>query len=375
MASESRLEGTDLIDTERPEPVAVDLDDVTVPARPDHDVAAALHIVEDALHAQPYSFGFFQAVRLLERLQPDRTQIGWFDDPAHEVVRVGVYPEIAFPASEIQQLDVSGEQPKMRVNFMGLTGPQGVLPHHYSLLVVERLRARDGALADFLDMFHHRMLSLFYQAWRKYRFVIAREDGARDRLAARLADLIGLGLGTTRQPLPFPTEALLFRAGLLASQSRSAVALEQLLGDFFDVPVEVEQMVGGWYPLTIDDRAMLGEDEMDSNVLGRGAVAGDEIWDQQGRVRLRIGPLDRPRYDTFLPGGDAYRSLAALVRFYSHDQFDFEVQLILAHEDITGVRLGTPVDEREQCLGWSTWICSAPRARDAEETVLTLKAG
>ncbi len=45
----------------------------------------------------------------------------------------------------------------------------GVLPHHYTELVIRRLQLRDTSLRDFLDVFHHRALSFFYRAWKKYR--------------------------------------------------------------------------------------------------------------------------------------------------------------------------------------------------------------
>lgn len=236
MAAESRLESIGLSEEAAPADgavVTIDLDAIAdvESGSPDRArVAAALARARDALDADPHSFGFFQAVRLLERLFPGRAHVGGYDDPTREVVRFGVNPSLAFPASEIQGLALDDdEQPAMKVNFMGLIGPQGVLPHHYSLIVAERLRKRDAALADFLDIFHHRLISLFYQAWRKMRFTIAREDAAYDRLARHLSDVIGLGLDTARERLPFPDEALIYRAGLLAPQPRGAVALEQLL--------------------------------------------------------------------------------------------------------------------------------------------------
>jgi type VI secretion system protein ImpH len=268
---------------------------------------------------------------------------------------------------------VDDQPASMVVNFMGLVGPQAVLPHQYTLLVAERLRARDPALADFLDIFQHRLVSLFYQAWRKHRVAIAREDGAADPLAEHLGDAIGLGLSSVRNRLPFPDEALVHRAGLLAGMPRGAIALQQLIEDLFDVPAEVEQFIGSWYPLDTEDLCMLGDEDTLTTQLGFGAVAGDEIWDQQSRVRIRIGPLERTRYDHFLPGGAAYQALASLVRFFSHDQFDFELQLVLAHADVAGVRLGDAGTEPQ--LGWSTWICSAPRVEDADETILTLRQG
>jgi type VI secretion system protein ImpH len=328
-------------------------------------------VIADALRSDPHGFEFFQAVRLLERLAPDRAPVGGFDDPEQEIARFGVTSSLAFPASEIQELEFDDAgSARMRVNFMGLTGPLGVLPHPYSMLVLERLRARDTALADFLDLFHHRLISLFYRAWRKYRFAAAQEDGTLDQLRERLLDLIGLGLEGYRNKMPFPDEALLFRAGLLAPQPRGAAALTQLLQDYFRVGVDVQQFVGGWYPLTRVDRCAIGEDDEPGNRLGLGAIAGDEIWDQQSRVRVRLGPLDRAEYESFLPGRPGYVSIAALLRFFSHDQFEFELQLVLDANAVPGVVLDGPDDAR---LGWSTWIKSEPRTRAGDETVLILQ--
>jgi type VI secretion system protein ImpH len=373
MAAESRLEGAGLtggdatvgtvdLDTLPPPPA------VTAASTAADDARALLADIERTLREQPHSFGFFQAVRLLERLYPDRAHVGGFDDPAREVVRFGVPPTLAFPASEIQELSLRDDEPcVMRVNFMGLTGPQGVLPHVYTLLAQERLRSRDRAVVEFLDLFHHRLISLFYQAWRKYRFTVAAEENGPDGLRDHLLDLIGLGIDSSRNRLPLPDDALAFRAGLLIAQPRSASSLQQLLEDFFEVGAEVEQFVGGWYTLAEPDRCAVGEEDDPANELGA-AVVGEEIWDAQARIRVRLGPLRRAQYDTFLPGGRGHRELAALVRFFSHDQFDVELQLVLAADDVPGVRLG---DDSLQ-LGWSSWIRCAPRVRDGDETLLHL---
>jgi type VI secretion system protein ImpH len=369
MAAESRLEGADLTQDDR-DVVTIDL--TAAPPAAEAAVAPTYsQAIERLLREDPHSFGFFQAVRLLERLYPDRTHVGGFDDPASEVVRFGVPPYLSFPASEIQELDLPGDGPaRMRVNFFGLTGPQGVLPHAYTLLAQDRLRSRDAALTDFLDLFHHRLLSLFYRAWRKYRFTAAYEDGDDDRLCDHLLDVIGLGLDGVRARLDVADEALVHRAGLLVAQPRGAASAQQLLEDYFQVPVDIEQFVGGWHGLEGRDRCEIGADGTAANQLS-GAVVGDEVWDAQARVRVRIGPLDREQYDALLPGGAAHRELAALLRFFSHDQFEFEVRLVLIADDVPGVMLGD--ETAEPRLGWSTWIRSAPRGRDADDTIFTLE--
>ncbi|MGH7469929.1 MAG: type VI secretion system baseplate subunit TssG [Longimicrobiales bacterium] len=327
--------------------------------------------VEDALRAIPSAFDFFQAVRLLEQLRPERAAPGHFAHPASEVVRFSVNPSIAFPPAEIHSLDLPAQGPaQMRVNFFGLTGPQGVLPYDYTLLVAERLRARDSALGAFLDLFHHRMLSLFYRAWERNRFTISYEKGRDDRFSDHLLDLVGQGLDAERRQV-VSREILPFYVGLLGPHARSAVALEQLVQDLFAVPAQVEQFVGGWYPLNELDQCALGEEIDASSQLGLGAVAGDEIWDQQTRVRLRLGPLQRDRYNDFLPNGSEHALLRWVVRFFSRDAFDFELQLVLDRKHVPGCVLADD-EAMPQPLGWSTWICTEPRAQDADDTVVRL---
>jgi type VI secretion system protein ImpH len=324
------------------------------------------HLAED-----PTSFEFFQAVRVLERLYPGRRPVGTFSHPSEEVARFTVNPSTGFPASEIQQLGLDGTaQPRMTVNFMGMTGPEGVLPYCYSLFVSERVRERDTALRDFLDLFHHRIISLFYRAWEKYRFAVSYERDQHDRLTQHLKDLVGLGEPGLQGRLGIRDDAVLFYTGLLGPQQRSAAALEQLIADYFGVHAEVEQFVGGWYTLAASTECTLGEEGDASEQLGWGAVAGEEVWDPQARVRLRLGPLTRQQYEDFLPRGSAHESLRTLTRFFSGEQFDFEVQLVLARDEVPPVVLGG--DAPASPLGWCSWIRSRPFSRNADDTTLML---
>lgn len=334
--------------------------------------ADAVRAIEALLRGHAPAMEFFQAVRLLERAHPDRAPVGGFGDPAEEVARFTVPPSIAFPTSEIQTLALEGDAPaRMAVNFLGLTGPTGVLPHAYTLQVAERARARDTALRDFLDLFHHRLVSLFYRAWEKYRFTVSHERARRDPLAAHVADLIGFGTPGLQERLALRDESLLFYSGLLASHRRSAIGFEQLVSDYFGVPAVVEQFVGEWYALGIGDQCALDDAvESPSSRLGLGAVVGDEVWDPQAHVRLRLGPLTRAQYDDFLPGGSALARLRELVRLYADDQLDVEVQLVLRHDAVPTCRLGG--EDAALPLGWATWLRTAPSPRDADDTVLAL---
>jgi len=329
---------------------------------------------EDALNEAPESFGFFQAVRLLHRRLQDRKGVGEFADPSEEVIRFSVNPSLAFPAGEIQNIRFDPEgQADMMVNFLGLVGHMGVLPMQYTLLIDDQA-AKEGdpdGFREFLDIFQHRIISLFYKAWERSHFYVPFERGEEDPLSQRLMDLIGLGTEDLRSRMSIRDEALLFYSGLLGSRHRNAVALERLLEDYFQVPVEVVQFKGGWYGLSHDSQCRIDDDEELGGGLGEGLAVGDEIWDPQARVQLKIGPLRRNEYDDFLPGGRSHTALKGITQFFGDGQFDFEVQLILHREDVPGIVLGADEEEAPP-LGWCTWIRTQPFSRDADETTFPI---
>jgi type VI secretion system protein ImpH len=336
------------------------------------DLALARRDLETRLQAEPFCFEFFQAVRLLERFSPARKPAGRFYHPATEAVRFGAHPSLSFPASEIQSLVWrEAKAPMMTVNFIGLFGPQGVLPLYYTELVMERLRERDTTMRDFFDLFNHRIISLFYQAWEKHRLPIAHEQGEMGRFSQLLLALIGLGTPGLQQRQKVPDDSLIFYGGLLAQQPRSAAALRQLLTDYFGIPVEIEQFVGSWCRLDPETQCRMEEGSGYSDELGVGAVIGDEVWEPQSRVRIKLGPLSLTQYLGFLPDGTAYAPLKAITKFFSGDGLDFEVQLILERRQAPPCELGAEGDAAPR-LGWVTWMKSAAMGRDPADTVLRL---
>ncbi len=333
--------------------------------------------LEQVLFEEGYRFDFFQAVRVLERLFPHRKPVGREAKPGQEVVRFRSHPSLSFPPSQIHEIsraDDEGRPPEMVVTFMGLTGPLGVLPRHYTELLIGRIRQKDETLRDFLDIFNHRLISHFYRAWEKYRFAIAYERAvskqeAYDPFSLCLFDLMGMGTTGLRGGLEVEDEALLFYAGLIAQHPRSASALEGLLADYFAVPVRVSQFVGQWLPLSSEDRSRLGAGEANS-ALGINAVLGSRVWDQPAKFVLRVGPLTYADFCGLLPSGKAFHPFVQLTRFFVGQEFDFDVQLVLKAVEVPRCRLGE-TGPRAPRLGWSTWLRTGEFPRDAERPVLT----
>jgi type VI secretion system protein ImpH len=328
--------------------------------------------IERSLQEHPGRFDFFQAVRLLLRILHSSKPVGGFVNPAGEAVRFAVKPSLAFPPSTIDEIQLSPLKAEMLVTFMGLTGPAGVLPRCYSSFLLSRVRERDHTLADFFDLFHHRVISLFYRAWEKYRFGVTYEREGGDRVSKYLSCLIGLGTAGLEDRLAIADERLLFYTGLLSLQARSATALKQLLEDYFDVPVEVDQFVGAWRELDPGDQCLLDEVDSYSGQLGVGAVVGDAIWDRQSRIRLSLGPLTQEQYLSFLPSGAAWEPLRELTRFFCGAELEVEAQLILKQKEVPQCELGRE-DLPGPRLGWFTWIRSGMEFnRSPGDTVLLL---
>ena len=329
-------------------------------------------LIEAEMKEDAPSFEFFQAVALLERLRDNKRPVGWFSNPEDEAVHFRANPRMGFPASEIQQLEMKEDGPaEMMVNFMGLTGPQGLLPHPYSELILERSRAKDHSLAAFLDIFNHRAVSLFYRAWQRTRFQVNYGAGARDVFSQYLLDLLGMGTAGLRDRQDIEDEALMHYVSLMGMQARSATALEQVLADYFEVPVEVQQFTGAWYALDRGTQCQMNDRESPSLEMGGGAVVGDAVWDRQGRARIRIGPLTLEKYQEFLPGGSANKALKAITKFFSNNCVDFEAQLVLGRNEVPTIELD--LDGKQPArLGWVSWAKTAPLGMDPDDTVLAL---
>ncbi|MBV9928142.1 MAG: type VI secretion system baseplate subunit TssG [Acidobacteria bacterium] len=322
------------------------------------------------LFDEAHRFDFFQAVRLLERTDPRRLAVGRDGQPAREAVRFRTRVSLEFPASQIHEISGDGAgadaPPEMVVAFMGLTGPLGVLPNHYTELLAERVQEKDTALWAFLDLFNHRLISLFFRAWEKHRFPIAYERRGDDRFTAYLFAFVGLGTGELLGRLSVPDENLLQYCGLIAQRPHSASAIEAAVGDYFGVTARLEQFSGQWFTLDEESVTRLGTA---NSLLGVSTIAGQRVWDDQSKFRLKLGPLTLEQFTAFLPVGSAFKPVTDLTRFLAGLELDFDVQLILMASEVPACALNTRGDARPR-LGWNTWLKTLPFAGDDSQVVL-----
>ena len=331
--------------------------------------------VATQLAREAFRFGFYQAVRLLEIMRPGSTPIGQGAAPRREPVRLRAAISMAFPAGDLAEMREGAKpderdcaQPELTVNFMSLAGVHGPLPHPFTEHLLERIYRKDTALRDFLDLFHHRLLSLFYRVHRAHRVGVETGPPEQHGFASFLYSLLGMGTEGLRGRMAIPDRALLRYAGLLNKTPRDATGLTTLLSDFFGIPVRLEPLVGAFRPLDDTQLSSLGDSGRNRR-LGVDTMLGRSVWDQQAGVRLVIGPLTFAQYQDFLPGGSRCVALCELSRFYLGPQLDVEAKGLVSGAERPPLALTSRRNDGAK-LGWNAWLLARPRTEEIVEVDL-----
>lgn len=326
--------------------------------------------IETQLYNEFYEFSFYKAVELLEKFAPGKKKMGQTLEPDKEPVRFSVKPGFAFPASDIAGLkEKKGDgHSKMEVAFMGLIGPSGLLPNWYNELAIERAKAKDHTFVEFLNIFHHRLITLFYLAWKKQRFPENYQPGAGDRLSRYILSLAGLGTSGMVGMLGLPRESLTFYSGLLSLPVASAASIEAAIEYFSGADTHVDQFVQRNVPLEEDDCTRLGS----ANArLGSDAVCGTQVKECQTKFRVNIGPAGFKKYMRLMPVGDLLLPVFSLIRYMVGIEFEFEIRVFLKKEEVPQCVLGQGGPDAA-ILGWTTWA-STPGHHFQENQYITFQ--
>jgi len=332
------------------------------------------HLME-RLSREPYRFDFFRAVRLLENHYRDHPRIGYSASPREDPIRFGQRPSLAFAPSTIDSFEIppadDDAAPRMFVNFLGLFGPNGPMPQHFTEYARERmLNYRDPTVPRFMDVFHHRMLSFFYRAWASSQKPVdldrlGEAGGTSDQLfALYIGSLFGIGMESSRNRDALPDWAKLYYSGRLACPTRNAEGLEAILGDFLELPAEIQTFRGQWLRLPLGSQCRLGESP-DTGRLGVTTIVGTHFWECQLRFRIRLGPMKLADYERLLPNGSSFQRVRSWVCNYIGYELQWDMQLVLEAGEVPETHLGA-----YGLLGWTTWLKSEPLRQDADDMVL-----
>lgn len=310
---------------------------------------------------KPRSFEFFQLLHLIERLLPQCAQIGRAGPAGDEPVRLRPSLSMSFPACDLDTMawteDALNGSGKLQVTttFLGLYGTDSPLPTHFTESLMAE-HEEDERVRGFLDLFHHRVLSLLFRVWTKYRYYVTFRSDGSDPISQMVRGLLGIGTTGLSDALKVPPVRLFRYVGLLSQRPRSAAGLTGLLSDFFEgIDFDIEQCVGRWLPIQMNDCNRLGGRKCS---LGQDFLLGDRIFDCSGKFRVKVGPVGFDDFQRFLPPGDAAADLAGLAQIYCADALQFDAEVTLRGAEVPDTPLGG-----QGLLGrlaWTSWLKSKP---------------
>ncbi len=315
----------------------------------------------------PYRFGFFQAVRRINCCYKDMALTGTSFRPSDDPIRFAQTPYTSFAPSTLNLLTFDGPHgvPILSQRFIGLFGPNGPLPLHLTAYARDRLRHhQDSTFAGFADMFHHRIVSLFYRAWAQAQPTVQHDRPKKNRFSMYMGALIGMGMPAFKDADAMPLTSKLHFTGHLSSLPKHASGLASLLEGYFRVPAKIVEFVSHWLTIPVRDRLKLGSD-LSIGSLGMNAVLGERVWQRQDKFQVCLGPMSLDEYESFLPTGKSFNKLVAAVRNYLGLELFWETRLLLKGLEKPVTCLG-----KQGALGWTSWLQSEHIQAEVDDLVL-----
>ncbi|WP_269584525.1 type VI secretion system baseplate subunit TssG [Roseibium sp. Sym1] len=298
---------------------------------------------------------FFQALYLISLLHPEIRHMGPGHDPENEVLRFRATRSLSFGPSDVSSIEFDAEHNRydVRVNFFGLYGPASPLPPY----VTERIIERDetpSSLEDLLDLFNHRFISLLFGMWQKSRHFVRFEEHGLDPTSQCFLALCGFPVDDRAELGSVPRTAILPHVGLMSHYSNSPEAISSMLSSFFNLPFEIIEFVSRTVDIPPEARMELG---IHNTLLGGDMVLGEQVEDDLGKFRLRIGPASYEDLQHFLPNGDKHAVLVDLLAMIVRDPIDWDLEFSYEADTMQPGQLGLAR------LGNNLWLSDGENAK------------
>ncbi|SDK16444.1 type VI secretion system protein ImpH [Pseudomonas delhiensis] len=321
------------------------------------------------LMAEPHRHDLFQLLRRLDAQGGSPWRLGRAPYPRDEPLRLGQEASMSFASSTLAAVKPRPGSPlhELSIFSFGLFGPNGPLPLHLTEYVRERVQHHgDRSLQDFCDLFHHRLILLFYRAWADAQPTVSLDRAEQRNFDRYLACLIGLGPDATPRD-SLPSHAKYALAGHLARQCRDAEGLEKVLRHYFGLPLRLVENCPTWLPIEAAERAQLSAGRQVAR-LGEAMLLGLARLDLQHGFCIELGPLEMADYQAFLPGAARTGELRDWVRQYLGLEFFWQLRLLLRCDQVQGASLGDGAR-----LGLSSWCGQRHSEADAGDLAYTVE--
>lgn len=328
----------------------------------------------------PNCFDFFQALRLLEyeliqKKLPDflGTSITYQKNLLDKYVKFCGSSTVEFPLAAITDILISKEKTdflfQVNVSFMGLTGINSALPYHYTERLLELSHHDNFTLKDFFDFFNHSFILLFYRAWQKNHCFTTFNNEKNELQQSNFDCMLNSIAGGSSLESKQPKKYLKFYAGLFGGIIQSAVALESMLSDYFELPIQILQFQGKWLSLKDYDRSLIGSKYIGGqyNQLARDLMLGQRSWDIGSKFRIYIGPIAYHKFIELEPTSPLMQAIIQITKQYINAELNFDIQLELSASEIPPCILQSTNSRK---LSWNTWLISKPQKKNSNAVII-----
>lgn len=287
-----------------------------------------------------YDFNFYRFCQLLESMRDGCPPLGSTMSPGDDPIRFRPDPGMGFPAGELKNVEWDEQQPEqpptVRTTFLGLYGVDSPLPTAYLNDIVQQSEGYEG-VADFLDIFNHRMMTQYYRIWRKYSYPATYEPSGQDETSQCLLGLIGLGITGSQQHIATPVSRFLALLSIMRLPTRIAegvMALVKLLAPLTQVQVvpHDRRRVRLTQPVRLSRRYPVQ--------LSQRPVLGNVGTDVNSQMVLELYTEDTDEAQRWLPQGELHTDLLVLLRVYLGWRCSVRLQLTLPKWVLPSAQLG-----------------------------------
>lgn len=337
--------------------------------------SSSVNPVIDALGERLSLVNFYRLCQLLEQNNRQIHPLGSTQDPKTDSVRFRPHRGMGFPSTEIKGLDIedryrNSATPSIRTTFLGLYGVTSPLPTSY---LDDIAQARDGteSLTDFLDIFNHRLTTQFYRIWRKYSYPATFSAGGQDETSQYLYGLIGLGIPGSEQHVQAPLSRFLALLGTLRFPTRTAegvISLVKLLAPLTRVQVKPHD------PRRIEQPSLTGMSCQKPITLKNKPVLGQYATDVNSQILITLETQDHEEANSWLPDGQLYQDLMALLYIYLGSRVNARLCLKLPRSLLPDATLNAKSHQGVQ-LGRTAVMGSLSNDSHQPDHIITLNLG
>lgn len=321
-----------------------------------------LSLVDD-LQANPKNFELYRVIDFLERLSDvhqgiKKPSLGQSNDPEREVISIKSNLTLAVPTSEVEQIDFDNTKPTIYVNFLNLAGRQGPLPTPYIENLIDKARHHDTGFRDFLDIFNHRLASLWYYFRKKYMIGLDQISPENFSLSKCLESFAGIPSKNIIGTAPLDITHIRPAVRLLWNKTRSKVGLKSLLESILGTKVFIDEYQGNWLQAPPSELSYIGHYKGQFQQLGHNMILGSRQWKQAYSITVHIGPISWKKFCQFWPLVTGINNHALnmleIIQFYVGLYKSFKVITYVENKDVKFMQL-----DRQHPLGRNSWLrCS-----------------